>query len=207
MFQSHTTRFLIGAPLASIIVLGLMSFMSAAIAAEFTHPTEVERRPLDPIQRPTDELPEPKPDLDEFRPENAVTPPELPPLTAPDMGDAEVIIITAPQPTGDLPNGRLDGLELGPTPFIERVAKAMIAPQPDYPDRALRQGVSGTCEVRFSLMSTGIPFDVVATCSDRVFEGEARRSVERARFVPEVREGEQVESHGLVYPLEFTIQE
>ncbi|HAE94227.1 MAG TPA: hypothetical protein DCG65_06680 [Hyphomonas atlantica] len=65
----------------------------------------------------------------------------------------------------------------------------------------------GECLVRFSLTARGVPFNVVADCSHRGFESEARRSVEKAEFLPGILKGQPAESHGFSYPLQFRLSE
>lgn len=206
MFQTTTQRLLIGAPVASAVVFGLMTFMSSAVAAEFVMPDEKSEFILDPIPLPEE------PDIvtfDDHEPlsQPTVLPlPDIPPMTRPDMGETEVIVIAAPAPTDTLPSGDLGKMfRSNVVPIGERVATPIVNPQPVYPESRLRVGATAECDVRFNLTSGGIPFDVVADCTDAGFERSARRAVERARFAPEVRDGQQVETHGLVFPLIYNL--
>lgn len=208
MFQSPITRFVVGAPIAAGVVYGLLSFMGTAIAAEYVKPDSIERPPLIPVTPPPEELPTPEPRPDLIDPDMVASPPpDLPPLSSPDMGDPKVLWVPISDPSAGLPEGDLRDVGAGPAVMPERSPKAIMVPSPVMPNRALAQGISGTCDVRFSLTAAGAPFDVVASCSNDVFEREASRAVERARFVPEIRDGQQVESYNLVYPLEFVVSD
>ena len=206
MFQTTTQRLLIGAPVASAVVFGLMTFMSSAVAAEFVVPDDRERVGLTPLLFPEDVIDEPHVDHKPAPQAEIVAPPDIPPLTGPQMEDPEIIVIAAPAPTDTLPSGDLGKMfRDSVVPIGERVATPIVNPQPVYPESRLRVGATAECDVRFSLTSGGIPFDVVADCTDAGFERSARRAVERARFAPEVRDGHQVETHGLVFPLMYNL--
>ncbi|MEZ5955101.1 MAG: energy transducer TonB [Hyphomonas sp.] len=91
------------------------------------------------------------------------------------------------------------------SPIIDRVPTAVRPPLPTFPTVAAQKGISGSCEVRFSLTVQGLPYNVTSTCSDPAFEKEARRSVSKAEFLPRIEDGKPVESHNLMYPLEFRL--
>ena len=65
--------------------------------------------------------------------------------------------------------------------------------------------VEGECEIQFSISSREIPFNIKASCADRVFESEAFISVIRMRFLPQVIDGQPIETHGAIYPMEFRL--
>ena len=93
------------------------------------------------------------------------------------------------------------------SPIIDRVATPVRQPLPVYPSAMASRGQEGECLVRFSLTARGVPFNVVADCSHRGFESEARRSVEKAEFLPGILKGQPAESHGFSYPLQFRLSE
>ena len=87
----------------------------------------------------------------------------------------------------------------GPT-----VAMAIRQPIPTYPKSALRQGLSGSCMVAFSLTQQGQPFNIAADCSDPAFTKSAERAVGKAAFSPaKDANGLPITSHNMVFPLEY----
>lgn len=91
------------------------------------------------------------------------------------------------------------GVYKGPTTAI-----AIRQPMPTYPRRAMTQGLSGTCQVAFSLTARGEPFNVAATCSDPIFEASATKAVSKASFSPTKNaSGHPVVTHNFVFPLEY----
>ena len=92
-------------------------------------------------------------------------------------------------------------------PMEGRIATPVRQPVPVYPRDLAQQGVSGKCDVSFSLTMQGRPYDVTAKCTHPGFEKEAARAVSKSEFLPKIEQGMPVESHNYVYPLEFRIAE
>ncbi|WP_041301434.1 energy transducer TonB [Hirschia baltica] len=81
-------------------------------------------------------------------------------------------------------------------------------PLPTYPRKALHQGLSGLCDVAFALDPQGRPFNVVADCSDAVFNASAERAVRKALFSPtKDASGVPVTTYNMVFPLEYKYAE
>jgi TonB family protein len=78
-------------------------------------------------------------------------------------------------------------------------------PDPTYPRRALRDGIEGTCNVRFDVSQTGIPINLSATCTSAIFKQEAERAVSVIRFTPLQYRGETYIRRNVLYPLEFSL--
>lgn len=90
--------------------------------------------------------------------------------------------------------------------IIDRSILPISPPLPTYPASAERQGLEGVCDVYLKVSPKGAPFDVDAQCSHPVFEKAAKRSVEKVKFAPQIRNGLPVTVTGVVYPLEFRLK-
>lgn len=191
---------------AAAITVGLFFAMNGLIHTDDIQLVEKKPRILLPI---TPTRTEPPPPLDGRKPVEIVQV-DLPPL--PPVQNVPTTTDWAPVPVvGQVPAELPKRLEKITMPVVrpigERIAIPVRDPVLSYPRDMAARGISGTCEVHFSLSTRGLPFDVVAKCSHPGFEKEARRAVSRTEFLPEIRDGQPVESHNVVYPLEFRMQE
>ncbi len=187
---------------AAIVTIGLFAVMGRLIQVREFDPPKKETRilgvvtptfkediVLDDWHKPEPvrdvELP-PRPPIQTVRGGDLGLPPVSLPGHAPDKIPLQVISMSAPPPV------------------LERIPTPIRPPVPSYPSAA--RNVEGDCTVRFSLTARGLPFNVAATCTSPVFEREAARAVGKAEFLPQIRDGKAVESHNLIYPLEFRLQ-
>lgn len=191
---------------AGLVTAGLFGLMTGLIQVDEVTLEEPETRVLKPFVPQT--RPPEKPDTDReppIRPEDVPTPPP-PPKMSNVPSDAGLPPITLAGHVPDtIPVGSIVPILTGPQPIGDRVATPVRAPLPDYPQSALTRNLEGDCKVRFSISPRGIPFNIEASCTDRAFESEARRSVGRAEFLPQIVNGQPVESHGAIYPLAFRL--
>lgn len=134
-----------------------------------------------------------------------------PPLPEPMLKSVGATHLTVAAYTGAAPAeyGQVDLESLKPTristlPF--RSARAISPPIPVYPAAAITRGLSGSCEVSLNITPKGAPFDVRASCSDRIFERAAEKAVKKVKFVPKIHNGRPVTVTGVVYPLEFRME-
>ena len=77
-------------------------------------------------------------------------------------------------------------------------------PTLSYPVLADIFGISGYCEVRFSVDERGLPFNILPQCTSNLFCYEAKKSISEAVFKPAYDNGIPRVRHKLVYPLRFT---
>lgn len=204
--EGRRGRFLAALAPAAAITVGLFIGMNGLIHTDDIQLVEKKPRILLPI---TPTRPEPPPPLDGRKPVEIVQV-DLPPL--PPVQRVSTTTDWAPVPViGQVPAELPKRLEKISMPIVhpigERIAVPVRDPVLSYPPDMAARGISGTCEVHFSLSTRGLPFDVAAKCSHSGFEREARRAVSRTEFLPEIRDGQPVESHNVVYPLEFRMQE
>jgi len=155
-------------------------------------------------QPPDTTPPSPKP----IRQDPISPPPSPPKLTiSADTPDVPIGLYDGAAPA-DYGEALLDGLRpsgIGMT--VDRTLQPISPPVPTYPTRAIRQELDGYCDVHLKVSPRGQPFDVNAECSDPVFENAAKRSIEKVRFAPQIRQGLPVTVTGVVYPLEFRLKQ
>ncbi len=92
----------------------------------------------------------------------------------------------------DVPDFDVDvGLELGGNIAIARELTPLVRVPPEYPMRALSDGIEGFVMLRFIVTETGSVEDpeVLRSEPPGVFDRAARRSVMRWKFQPQIREG------------------
>ncbi len=77
-----------------------------------------------------------------------------------------------------------------------RDVRVVTAPRPNYPPAAARNGQSGFVEVEFTVAANGEVQNVHVVSSEpaRVFDREAVRAIERAKFEPRLENGQPVAS-------------
>lgn len=197
---------LAGAP-AGLMTFGLFAVMAGLIATEYTPAEAAERREISSII--PQEVSEPDVRVrTPLAPIQTASAPPPPPKLSVAKGDID---LPTPILTGAAPSHAgyqtVSQLEFSPVAISDRGISPISPPLLTYPDRALRQGLEGECEVRLNVDVRGRPFDVEATCTHSIFEREAVRAVRRVEFVPKVRAGRAVERRNVVYPVAFSLDE
>ncbi len=197
-------RLILSSVPAAGVTGGLFLIMAALIAVDFT-PAKAEVTRL--IERIT-----PTP-IEEFEVTRRSKPKPI-----------ETTAQPSPPPRLTIIKSVIDVARLEFTPFAPTVNRGSIdIPRPaiaafdddilpirpplvTYPPIALNRGLEGTCNVTMDVSAKGRPYNVVASCSDSVFEREAVRAVSRVEFRPRVVENVAVERRNVVYPLKFNLQ-
>jgi TonB family protein len=100
----------------------------------------------------------------------------------------------------------VNGCEDADAPRADRDAQPIAPPRPVYPEAAVNEAKSGSCNVVVDVTAEGYPINVMAKCSDPVFVNSAKTAVEAVRFVPKVVDGQAVPRTGVVYPLEYRFE-
>jgi len=78
-------------------------------------------------------------------------------------------------------------------------------PIPTYPSRALVNNIEGQCEVKFDVNVSGRPYNIIATCTDRIFERAAEKAVSDVQFALKTKAGKAVERRSVIYPIVFSL--
>ena len=107
------------------------------------------------------------------------------------------------QQIADTPGG--NGLAEQAPSAIPGPQIATRLPDPAYPEAAIAQDLEGLCRVNFDVSESGVPFNLLASCSDTIFEEESIRAVSQARFEPATVDGAPAIRENVEYPLEFSL--
>jgi len=85
----------------------------------------------------------------------------------------------------------------------------LVRINPEYPQRALREGIEGWAQVQFTITGTGTVTDVVVVESSppRIFDDAAVKAVSRWRYNPKVEGAVAVERVGVQTILRFDLEE
>lgn len=206
--QKRLSRLISVALPAAGITTGLFFAMQNLIAGEAFSPPDLVVYELPPYVAQT---PPPKPIPPVRKPQRPeiISPPANPPklvnsINAPDVP----IAIYGGAAPADYGEAILEGMRPeGRGMVIDRTLQPISPPVPTYPRDAARQGLQSECDVHLKVSPRGEPFDVYAECSHPAFEKEAKRSIEKVRFAPQIRQGLPVTVTGVVYPLEFRLKQ
>ena len=123
--------------------------------------------------------------IDELPNSEFVDPPKLPPTPRPNNKDGYEIAVgpTAAAPAGPRYEGPGSAWSDGPLVSLIRVT-------PDYPARALNNGLEGYAVVQFDVLADGSIANVfIVESSDKVFERPSIEAAKRFRFRPRVVDG------------------
>ena len=200
-------RMVLTAVPAGAVTFSLFLIMQSLIAVDAVHATDLPTYTITPYITPVQDAEPEVVDRHLDRPVVITPPPRPEPIRKTNMS---VHLADTPYPGavpaeyGDVDLASLKPTRISTVPF--RTARAISPPLPVYPDAAIKRGLSGACEVRFSITPKGAPFDVRASCSDQIFERAAEKSVKKVKFVPKIHNGLPVTAKGVVYPLEFRMK-
>ncbi len=194
-------RFVISLAPAAAITVALFFAMTALIRTDEVQLTEKVERPLYPItpqHEPTKAL-----EIDRKVPQpTEIELPPLPPVQKVTASTGPGLVFDYGFDGWTLPKQEVSFTPPQARPMGTRSATPVRPPVASFPADMARRGISGKCDVRFSLSSRGLPYDITAACSHPGFEKEAVRAV----FLPKIQDGMPVESHNYVYPMEFALQ-
>ncbi len=207
MLNNKLLRILVGFPLAAGITYLLYVFMLSAITKDEVTLAEQSQRelglitPKDLVKEISLKRPKLSKEIDSDR-----KPPPPPKVT---VRNSDI----------DMPAITIDGKpatiqKIDPSDLIDksifstnRKAKPISTPVPMYPRRAAERGLEGDCNVTFDVSRRGEPFNVTASCSNKVFVNEAVRAVSKAKFAPKIVNGVSKVFENAVYPLQFRLQD
>jgi len=198
MLSSTNSRFIFGVPIATGVVYGLFTLMSSLIAIDEVELIDEPQREL-PIIVPQEESTTPE----TIRPviKEIDTSPKPPPPPAHTVRKSDVslpIIALGGQAPTTLNLSKRINLEVRPVAVGSRSIQPLSPPVLTYPMRAIHRNIEGDCEVHFDVDARGNPFNVVPTCSNRIFNGEAKRAIQKVKFAPEIHDGRLVERRNVV---------
>lgn len=197
---------LVGLVPAALITVALFLAMNALIQVRKQEAKPSPRQTLEAYMVPSKPV---TARVDRIKPErlNTVVPPRVVPPAGPMNAKASIPVYFSPAPIDLSPNTNTIPLGLQPSAVPNRDVRPMQMPVLNYPHVAQRDGIEGSCEVALDVTPQGRPYNVSATCTNRVFKKEAERAVRNVMFQPGVSEGRQVGWRGVVYPIEFSFDD
>jgi protein TonB len=173
------------------------------------------------VDRKFEALPPRKAHDIEFTPQRRDTPVENkrdPKIERPKPAEPTVVV--------DIGLGRGGGLDVAPvridTPVAvdvrggkglpvgtDRDVLPLVRVAPDYPPRALANGIEGWVQVRFTITPTGSVRDAVVVASEprSVFDDAALKAIARWRYNPRVDGGQAVERVGMQTVIRFALND
>lgn len=131
----------------------------------------------------------------------------MPPDAATPIGETTAVPSESPVSPAPAPRESAARERARPAAPVNRVARALSQPAPEYPAAAQRSGVEGTVIVRVDLDANGSPVDVELAQSSRSrdLDRAALRAVRGWTFEPAISNGKAVASSVQV-PVDFRLE-
>lgn len=91
--------------------------------------------------------------------------------------------------------------------FADRDTQPIDLPRPEYPINLAADGVSARCENYFDVSPEGYVINLDVKCGHPGFVASSRNAVSALRFEPKIVDGKAVTRTGVVYPLEYVVND
>lgn len=193
---------------AAIVTVGLFSAMQNFIHVDDFHAQELRTYSLEayvqPVVKEDPLVPERKPIRRE-----PVKPPPLPDKLVKSVHNMK-LPVSGYEGVAPANYGPKVDININPTratSVMDRTIQPISPPVPVYPRDAATKGITGACEIHLSVSPQGDPFDIRARCTDRIFKRAAEKAVRKVRFAPKIHDGLPVTVTGVVYPIEFKMDQ
>jgi len=194
---------------AAIVTCSLFMAMQHLVKVDDFSPPEMVVYDIEAYAEPTDPDPERRPTTVKPKPLDAIVPPPQPPKLLNSVDNPKLppsdYAGAAPADYGQGNITRLQPVNISSIPM--RNLQPLTPPVPVYPSRSAADGREGQCEVYFSVSPQGQPFDVRADCTHRDFIRAAESAVKKVRFAPKIHLGRALTVTGVVYPIEFKMEQ
>ena len=205
--RSKTLGLILSAVPAAGLTVGLFFMMGQLVRTDTVQLSEVQFRPFDRVVPQKDKIEEPR----KTTRVEKVTPLDLPEPRTPEQIKTDTLIISykpveAVEP--EMPGSDMMPLGGLPEPGLTRqVAIPIRQPVPDYPQIAMTRGLNGDCDVTFAIDPQGRPYNVEASCSDKIFKRSSEQAVRKALFAARVSNGVAMGQENLVYPIRYELND
>ncbi len=85
----------------------------------------------------------------------------------------------------------------------------MVVIEPQYPRKALMEGITGWVKFKFTVGTDGTPLDIELIDSNpkRMFDRDARKAIYKWKFKPKIIDGKAIEQPNMYYTMEFRLAE
>jgi len=198
-------RFLFAGPLAILVTVGLFLFMIFLISDQFEAKEKQEALDFE-INPQAEEIIERTRNVQRAtRSRDVETPPPAPRIEteAASKPSEAIATVSGAIPTFDKP--KLDRKDFKIV-VSDRDAQPLVRMPGKVPDRALRDGKSGHCKMRFDVNTSGAPFNISAYfCSSSMFERESIRATSKFKYRPKIVEGQAVEMRGVETKITYRV--
>jgi len=198
-------RFLFAGPMAFVITIALFLFMIFLISDEFEAKDKAEALDFE-INPKAEEIEERSRSVQRAtRAQNIETPPPAPRIeTEVASRPTEAIAsVAGAVPAFEAP--KIDRKDFK-IQVSDRDAQPLVRMPGKVPDRALRDGKSGHCRMRFDVNTSGSPFNIVAySCTHSMFERESIRATSKFKYRPKIVDGLSVEMRGVETKITYRV--
>ena len=192
---------------AAGLTIGLFAAMNALIEPgeivlgdhEFRPLAEIVPKEPPPGQKTSDRI--------NFEKIEVVPPPKMETMAVLEAGDVYIAPLEFDAPVTGIPDGVLEDVSFVGRYEARETAIPIRNPTPVYPDRALRRGLEGGCDVFFSIDAAGRPLRIEASCTDEIFARPSVRAVEQTLFAAKTVNGMRVGQDNLVYPIQYKLSD
>ena len=191
--MNNLVRWLIGIPLAAIVVVGLFMLMISLISADFQPQEKAENASFE--LNPTVE------DIETLQRETVIervervdTPPPPPKIerAQADRPTERIATLDGAIPEFEAPKIDRSSFKIA---VSDRDAQPLVRIPGQMPPGADK---SGHCTVRFDVDPSGKPFNIQTTfCTQSVFKRPTVKSVEKWKFQPKIQDGQAVSRTGV----------
>ena len=189
---------------AAIVTVGLFLLMMGLISEEFKPQDKVELADFEINPKVEDvKIIERETKVAEIK--KIETPPQPPQIerAKADQPSEPVAALEGAIPTFEAP--KIDRSQFQIT-VSDRDAQPLVRIPPQVPPRALTDGKSGRCWMRFDVTPEGQTFNIQATrCTDRMFERNSVKNVEKWKYNPKVQDGRPVGRSGVETVIKYQV--
>jgi len=198
-------RFVFATPLALLITIGLFLFMIFLISDEFEAKEKLEALDFE-INPQAEEIVERRRTVQRAtRSRDVETPPPAPRIEVEEASRPAEAIATVSGAIPQFEKPKLDRKDFK-IQVSDRDAQPLVRMPGKVPDRALRDGKSGHCKMRFDVNTSGVPFNINAYfCSHSMFERESVRATSKFKYRPKIVDGNSVEMRGVETKITYRV--
>lgn len=198
-------RLILAAPVAILVTAALFLFMIFLISDEFEAEEKLEALDFE-VNPQAEEIVERRRSVQRAtRSRDVETPPPAPRIEVEEASRPAEAIATV---TGAIPSfekPKLDRKDFK-IQVSDRDAQPLVRMPGKVPDRALRDGKSGHCKMRFDVNTSGVPFNIKAYfCTHSMFERESTRATSKFKYRPKIVEGNAVEMRGVETKITYRV--
>jgi periplasmic protein TonB len=183
-------RILVGIPVAAIITFLLFMLMRNLIIPEKIEIEEAEARAVIEITQQTKDSEIKRNIKRPDKPEDVKAPPPPPRIQPAKSEQPQEGLATTLGKLPDLQPQRVDKNDINFN-VADRDEQPLVRIQ-NYPRRALERGSEGSCNATVDINPDGSTSNIRLSCTDSVFESQARRDIENWKYQPKVVDGQQV---------------